>query len=40
METYEEGLEEYPKGSVVFANIMMILWISSGSIACWFFILC
>ncbi|MFH1638755.1 MAG: hypothetical protein ABIB93_00310 [Chloroflexota bacterium] len=31
------GLEEYPKSGVVFGNLMMILWIALGAIACWFF---
>ncbi len=33
---YEQGLEEYPKTSAVTGNFFMILWIASGTIACWF----
>jgi len=33
---YEQGLEEYPKASVILGNLAMILWIALGTIACWF----
>ena len=33
---YEEGVEEYPKAVIIFGNLMMILWIALGTIACWF----
>lgn len=34
---YEKGLEEYPKGRMIFGNIVMLLWFALGAIACWFF---
>ena len=34
--TFEQGLEEYPKTSIVLFNLMMSLWIAMGTIACWF----
>lgn len=34
---YKQGLEEYPKSSIFLGNFLMILWISLGTIACWFF---
>lgn len=33
---FEQGLEEYPKAGMVLGNLVMILWIASGTIACWF----
>ena len=33
---YEQGLEEYPKSSIILSNLMMTLWIVLGTIACWF----
>jgi hypothetical protein len=37
LELYEQGLEEYPLGQAIFANIVMILWTVLGAVACWFF---
>ena len=34
---YEEGLEEYSKANIIFANFMMLLWIILGTVVCWFF---
>lgn len=34
---YENGLEQYPKSSALIGNLTMLLWISIGTIACWFF---
>jgi len=34
---YEQGLEEYPKVSIILGNLVMILWIALGTVACWFF---
>jgi len=34
---YEQGLEEYPKSGATLGNLVMILWIALGTIACWFF---
>ena len=34
---YENGLEEHPKGRMIFGNIMMLLWFALGTIACWYF---
>jgi len=33
---YEQGLEEYPKSSIILGNFLMILWIALGTISCWF----
>lgn len=33
---YDQGLEEYPKAGIVLGNLMMIVWIALGTIACWF----
>ncbi len=33
---YEQGIEEYPKVVIIFGNFMMMLWIASGTTACWF----
>ena len=33
---YEEGLEEHPVARVFLGNLLMILWIALGTIACWF----
>jgi len=33
---FEQGLEEYPKASIILGNLTMILWIALGTIACWF----
>ena len=37
IDIFEQGLEEYPKTSIILGNLMMILWIALGTIACWFF---
>ena len=34
---YENALEEYPRSSAVIGNLAMLLWISLGTVACWFF---
>ena len=34
---FEQGLEEYPKASIILGNLIMVLWIALGTIACWFF---
>ena len=33
---FEQGLEEYPKASIILGNLVMMLWITLGTIACWF----
>lgn len=33
---FEQGLEEYPKVSIIIGNLIMVLWISLGTVACWF----
>lgn len=35
IEIYEQGLEEYPKAQVFLGNLLMIIWIALGTIACW-----
>jgi len=37
IEIFEDGIEEYPIAGIIFGNIMLILWIALGTIACWFF---
>lgn len=37
IEIFEEGLEEHPKANVILGNLLMILWITLGTLACWFF---
>jgi len=34
---YEQGLEEYPTAQAIFANVVMMLWLALGAVACWFF---
>lgn len=34
---YEKGYESYKKSTVIFGNFMMLLWISLGTVAVWFF---
>jgi len=34
---YKNALEEYPKSSAAIGNLAMLLWISLGTISCWFF---
>jgi len=34
---YEQGSESYPKKDIIFYNLMMILWVALGMVACWFF---
>lgn len=34
---YKQGLEQFPKSGIVFGNLMMILWIVLGTLACRFF---
>lgn len=36
IQIYKQGLEEYPKTTIVLGNFMMILWIALGTVACWF----
>ena len=37
MENNKQELEEYPKSWIISGNLMMILWIALGTIACWLF---
>jgi len=37
IEIYDNGLEKYSKGQVIFGNIVMLLWFALGTIACWYF---
>ncbi len=37
IQIFEEGLEEYPQAPVILNNLLMILWIVMGTLACWFF---
>jgi|GEM_PF-2828086 len=32
---YNPGVEAYPKSGIFLSNILMILWIALGTIACW-----
>ena len=33
---YKEGLEEYPLKGVILGNIVMVAWVTVGTIGCWF----
>jgi hypothetical protein len=33
----EEGLEEYPRSTVIAGNLVMLFWIALGTVACYFF---
>jgi C4-dicarboxylate transporter len=33
---FEQGLEEHPKATIILGNLVMMIWIASGTIACWF----
>ncbi|MBW1973372.1 MAG: hypothetical protein DRP55_06825 [Spirochaetes bacterium] len=33
---YKEGLEEYSKSGIILGNLIMILWITLGTISIWF----
>jgi len=32
----EEGLEEYPRSTVIAGNLIMLVWIALGTVACYF----
>ncbi|HEY5494045.1 MAG TPA: hypothetical protein VIK15_05575 [Candidatus Anoxymicrobiaceae bacterium] len=34
---YDEGLDEYPVGTVIAANLVMLAWIAIGTVCCYFF---
>ena len=34
---YEKGLEEYPVAGAIIGNIVMMIWLALGAVACWFF---
>jgi hypothetical protein len=34
---YEKGLENYRKSTILFGNLMMLIWIILGTLAVWFF---
>ncbi|MBL7136580.1 MAG: hypothetical protein ISS81_08345 [Candidatus Marinimicrobia bacterium] len=36
LKIYEEGLEETSLTNIILVNILMILWIALGTIACWY----
>jgi len=33
----DEGLDEYPVGTVIAANLVMLAWIGIGTVCCYFF---
>lgn len=33
----EEGLEQYPWATVIISNLIMLVWIALGTVACYFF---
>jgi hypothetical protein len=33
---FEQGLEEYPKSSIILGNLAMITWITLGTVSAWF----
>ncbi len=34
---YEQGLEKYPRKTVIRGNLLIIAWVVLGTVACWFF---
>jgi hypothetical protein len=34
---YEQGIEEFGLGSIIFGNLAMLVWIMLGTTCCWFF---
>ena len=36
VDIYEQGLEEHPRTTIILVNLVMALWIASGTIAGWF----
>jgi hypothetical protein len=34
---YEQGIEEFGLGSIIFGNLAMLVWIGLGTASCWFF---
>ncbi|MFA5375563.1 MAG: hypothetical protein WC455_07400 [Dehalococcoidia bacterium] len=34
---YEQGIEEFGLGSIIFGNMTMLVWIMLGMTCCWFF---
>lgn len=34
---YEQGVEEFGWGSIIFGNLAMLVWIALGTACCWFF---
>ena len=34
---YEQGIEEFGLGSIIFGNLAMLVWIGLGAACCWFF---
>ena len=38
IDIHEPGLERYPKSGVIIGNLLMVIWIALGTIACWFLI--
>ena len=36
MRIFEQGMEEYPRRGIVVGNLILLFWIASGTIACWF----
>jgi hypothetical protein len=33
---YKQGLESFPLPRIIFSNVLMLVWIGLGTIACWF----
>ena len=36
VQIYKQGLENFPLPRIIFANVLMLVWIGLGTIACWF----
>ena len=36
LKLYKQGLEEYPRSSIIIGNLTMAAWIALGTIGCWF----
>jgi len=37
VDIYEEGLEEFPRAGILLGNLLIVIWIALGTVACYFF---
>lgn len=36
IQIFEQGTKEYPRRGIAVGNLILLFWIASGTIACWF----